>query len=139
MTHHLEKHFCLLFHQAATTSPSYRTLDKPHALHPELQRYKDTVWCGVLCAKVPRHQQEQLLQILFVRLLKCFQNSLGWAPSLSTSLVSMATFCSAPNILRLSFSYFWWEVIFSTKKPPNYDQEKGFFISHWAQKWSLQS
>ena len=84
MNHHLEKHFCLLFHQEAT-SPSYRTLDKPNALHPELQKYKDTVWCGVLGAEVPGDQQEQLSQSFFVRLLNStsFQNSLRWAPSLS--------------------------------------------------------
>ena len=36
----------------------------------ELQRYKDTVRCGALGAKVPVHRKEQLTQTLIVRLLK---------------------------------------------------------------------
>ena len=36
----------------------------------ELQRYKDTVWCGALGAEVPGHHQQQLTQTSNVRLLK---------------------------------------------------------------------
>ena len=41
-------------------------LDSPRALLPELQRYKDTVRCAVLGAKVPGHRQKQLTQTLIV-------------------------------------------------------------------------
>ena len=37
-----------------------RSLDLPHALLPELQRYKDTVKCAALGAEVPEHRLEQL-------------------------------------------------------------------------------
>ena len=50
-----------------TRRPS-RALDWPRALLPELQRYKDTVRCGALGAKVPGHRQQQLTQTLIVRL-----------------------------------------------------------------------
>ena len=36
----------------------------------EPQRYKDTVRCATLSARVPRYRQEQLTQTLIVRLLK---------------------------------------------------------------------
>ena len=52
-----------------TQRPS-RALDSPRALLPELQRYKDTVRCVALGAKVPGHRQQQLMQTLMVRLLK---------------------------------------------------------------------
>ena len=52
-----------------TRHPS-RALNSPRALPPELQRYKDTVRCGALDAKVPGHRQQQLTQTLIVRLLK---------------------------------------------------------------------
>ena len=42
----------------------------PRALLPELQRYKDTVRCGALCAEVPGHRQEQLTQTLIVHSFK---------------------------------------------------------------------
>ena len=51
-----------------TGRPS-RALDSPHALLPELQRYKDTVRCAALGAEVPGHGQQQLTQTLIVRLL----------------------------------------------------------------------
>ena len=52
-----------------TWRPSW-ALDLPHALLPELQRYKDTVRCAALGAEVPGHRQQQLTQTLIVRLLK---------------------------------------------------------------------
>ena len=52
-----------------TRRPS-RALDSSCALLPELQRYKDTVRCAALGVEVPGHHQQQLTQILIVRLLK---------------------------------------------------------------------
>ena len=52
------------------TQRPFRALNSPHALLPELQRYKDTVRCGALGAQVPGHRQQQLTQTLIVRLLK---------------------------------------------------------------------
>ena len=37
---------------------------------PELNRYKDTIRCDRLGAKVPGHRQQQLMQTLIMRLLK---------------------------------------------------------------------
>ena len=45
-----------------------KALDLPRALLPELQRYKDTVRCGVLDAEVQGDRQQQLSQTLIVRL-----------------------------------------------------------------------
>ena len=63
------KLYFLPFLQATPSSPS-RTLDSPHALLPELQRYKDTTRCAALGVEVPGHRQQQLTQTLIVRLLK---------------------------------------------------------------------
>ena len=52
-----------------TRRPS-RAIDSPLTLHRELQRFKDTVRCAMLGAKVPGHRQGQLLQTLIVHLLK---------------------------------------------------------------------
>ena len=52
-----------------TRRPS-RALDLPRALLPGLQRYKDTIRCGALGAKVPGHCQQKLTQTLILRLLK---------------------------------------------------------------------
>ena len=52
------------------TRRSSRALNSPCALHPELQRYKDTVRCAELGAEVPGHCQKKLTQTLIVRLLK---------------------------------------------------------------------
>ena len=46
------------------------TLDSPHALLPELRRYKETVRCAGLGTEVPGDRQKQLTQTLIVRLLK---------------------------------------------------------------------
>ena len=62
-------YFSCPFFSATPSSPSW-TLDSPRALLPELQRYKDTVRCGVLGAEVPGHRQQQLTQTLIVRLFK---------------------------------------------------------------------
>ena len=40
-----------------TRRPS-RALDSPHALLPELQRYKDTIRCAALGAEVQGHRPE---------------------------------------------------------------------------------
>ena len=40
-----------------TRRPSL-ALDSPHALLPELQRYKDTVRCGALDVEIPGHSQQ---------------------------------------------------------------------------------
>ena len=53
-----------------TRRPSW-ALDSPRALLPELQRYKDTVGCGVLGAEVPGHRQQRLTQTLFTPILDC--------------------------------------------------------------------
>ena len=50
------------------TRRTSRALKLPCALFLELQRYKDTVWCGALGADVPGHRQQQLTQTLIVRL-----------------------------------------------------------------------
>ena len=52
-----------------TQCPS-RASDLPYVLLRELQRSKDTVRCVTLCAKAPRHCQEQLIHTLIVRLFK---------------------------------------------------------------------
>ena len=52
-----------------TQRPS-RALDSPHALLPELQRYKDTFRCAALSVEVPGHRPKQASQTLIVRLLK---------------------------------------------------------------------
>ena len=44
-------------------------LTHPHALLPELQRYKDTFGCAALGADVPERRQLQLTQTLIVHLL----------------------------------------------------------------------
>ena len=49
------KHYSLPFLPATFSSPS-RTLDSPHALLPELQRYKDTVRCVALGKEVSGHK-----------------------------------------------------------------------------------
>ena len=83
MTPHREEHYALLFLPATPSSLSgtleglfeltwrlSRALDLPRPLLPELQRYKDTVRCAALGAKVPGHRRQQLTQTLIVRLLK---------------------------------------------------------------------
>ena len=47
-----------------------RALDLPRTLLPELQRYMHTVMSPVLGTEVPGQRQEQLTQILIVRLSK---------------------------------------------------------------------
>ena len=77
------KHFSLPFLPATPSSPSQtleglfeltrrpsRALDLPHALLPELQRFKDTIRCTTLGTEVPEYRQLQLMQTLIVRLLK---------------------------------------------------------------------
>ena len=77
----LVKRYSLLFLPATPSSPSRtleglfeltrrpsQALDSPRALLPELQRYKDTVRCGLLGTEIPGHRQQQLTQTLIVRL-----------------------------------------------------------------------
>ena len=68
--HSAGEHYSLPFLPATPSSLSW-TLHSPRALLLELQRYKDTVRCGVLGAEIPGLcQPEQLTQTLIVRLSK---------------------------------------------------------------------